>query len=208
MMENLYSILEHPAKCKGNSTTSLDDSSGNSVGLAGCDAVPPVVACLAGHQQYVARFEKDVSRSIRLNVPHGHDAWRAEAEGEDGVIEAGAAVDMRGNSLAWSVFIDDQLIVRSVRQSFVAEFVDQIQGPHGKWSDSGGRVKSFAAVVVSVSILLHSALQIVQPWRAVDRFQQRGLSRGSDSLSKVLKSWDGHFLRGEFEKHDVSISLG
>ena len=202
-----YSTLQYSAESERYSAASLDHSSRNPVGFAGCDSVLPVVTCFSGHREYIPRLKKHIARRVRCNVSHRQDAWRSKTDGEDGVTEARAAVDMKGNSLAGSVLIDDQLIESGVYQTLPVESVKQFQGPVGKRPDPVG-AESLAAVIVPVSVLLDPAFEVVLPGRLVDCFHQFRLDVRSDMASKVSKTRDGEFLRGKFEKHGASISLG
>jgi hypothetical protein len=208
MTKNLYSVLHHSAEGERDAATSLDHSPRNLVRFAGCNSVLPVVAGLSGHHEHVAGFENDIPCVEPSDTSHRHDARRSKTDGENGVIEAGAAVDVKGNSLTGGILIDDQLIERGVYQSLVVETVQEFQSPVGKRTDSGIGGESLAAVVVAVSVLLDSTFEIILPGRMVDHFHQFGLGVGSDVVPEMSKPRNGEFIRGNFEKHGASISLG
>lgn len=202
------SIIQNSTEGERDPAASLNHPSLGPVRFAGRDSVLPVITCFPGHREYVPRFEEDIFCRIRTDLSHRQDAWRPKTDRKDCVVEAGAAIDMKGNALPGSVLVDDQLIEGGVCQSLPTESVQQFQGPVGERPDPGLDVKSLASVIVSVSVLLDPASEFILPGRAVDRFEQFGLHFGSDAASKMSKTRDGEFLRRKFEKHDASISLG
>lgn len=168
----------------------------------------PIVTRFSGHDQHVAGFEKDVSRLGRFNASHCHDARRSKTDRKDCFTEGGPAVDVEGNSLPGKVLVDDQLIEICAYKSLLAEVFHQFKRPFWKRADVGVGIETSAAIVVSISILLDSALKVILPRQVVNGFQQLDLSCRSDMAAKVVQPRDGRLLHREFEKHVASISLG
>lgn len=72
----------------------------------------PTVTHIASEHDQAARLQQDRNFLLRFDVHEVHDTGRAEAERRDGIGKAWYTIDMRRDTLAGLVFVDNDLIGR------------------------------------------------------------------------------------------------
>jgi hypothetical protein len=180
MIEHNRTSHDDRAEGQGDASVATMDLATVAVNRSWRDAVGPGVTSLPLHNQDIARRQQDVRRGSVADASHGQYARRPEADGGDGVCEAGTTIHMMRNSLARKVFVDDDLIEGTRRETVGLQAVCEFASPGRKRAKEHVGIDGSTSVVVPVAVVLDSAPQVLPPRKLVNGGKQRALFLRTD----------------------------
>jgi hypothetical protein len=127
------------------------------------------------HHQCGTRLKNDRSCRAARPLPENHLASGQETDGDDGVVEAGHAIDMGADPLPGQIFVGHHLVRRAAGKARRRQPLLQRPEPVGQGSEIGMRRDRPFPGVIAVSEVLHPAFELQTPFPAIQMADQRRL---------------------------------